>query len=246
MDTGGSAFGSAPGDGSAMEGDTEDITTSITASSAEDGDDGDASVDGTEEDDDDSDGPLDAADDDMGETTMSVDPDTGDDTTGGGEEGTTDGGTTDDGSESTGTEMMCSQDTNCAGAAGLGTVSGDTSSPDLQYEGTQPIWLEFHVTEDNEDVLGEQLRFTVTLTSPACCDFDLYVYRGTAGGSTGCNGTLQSSISVGAVDTVTMSWGEGAVANGVDDDSWIALEVVPKNDECQDDQPWSLLVEGDT
>jgi len=227
------------------------FTSSITAASTLEGgasgsDDEGGTVGDDDDDDDGTTASLDAADDDADAdddgTTGSAES-TSDD---GMDESTTDGGEESSGGESTGDGEMCPQMTTCAGAAGLGSVSGDTGSEDLFFNGSDPTWLEFQVTEDNDDVVGEELRFTVTLTSPACCDFDLYVYRGAEGGATGCDGFLESSISVGAVDSVSMDWGEDLVANGSDDTAWIAVEIVPKNDECQDGENWDLVVEGDT
>lgn len=247
--------GASVGDG----GTGSSFTSSITAASTLDGGNGsgDSTTDGSEDDlDGDADGTtlsLDAADDDADDggttgTTAVAEDSTGDDTTGGdastGAEESTGGEST--GDESTGVAIMCPQELTCEEGLGLGTVSGDTGSPMLAFNDTQPTWLEFQVTEDNDDPIGEELNFTVTLTSPDCCDFDLYVHRGVEGGSTGCDGFTQSSISVGAVDTVSMDWGEDLLANGVDDTVWVAVEIVPKNDECEDDQEWALVVEGDT
>lgn len=235
------------GVGAPMQGDdtgSSNFTSSITAASTLEGGASESEGDSLDDDDADTTASLDAADDDADDdgTTGSAES-TGDD---GMDESTTDGGEESSGGESTGVGEMCPQMTTCAGAAGLGSVSGDSGSTDLFFNGSEPTWLEFQVTEDNDDVVGEELRFTVTLTSPGCCDFDLYVYRGAAGGATGCGGFLESSISVGAIDSVSMDWGEGLVANGVDDTAWVAVEIVPKNDECQDGQDWDLVVEGDT
>lgn len=227
-----------------------DLTTSITAASA---DDGDSADDGSGGDDDDDD--ADGDDDDDGSTTSGGDAestDGGDESsvdatagpagsTGGGAEGSSGGG-----GESTGESLMCEQMDTCAAAAGLGSVSGDEGSPILEFEGWEPRWLEFQVTENNDDIIGEELTFTVTLTSPPGYDFDIYVERGLAGASAGCGGIAASSISVGAVDTVSMDWGEDLIPNGVSDTSWISVEIVPKDDVCDPAGVWTLEVEGDT
>ena len=151
------------------------------------------------------------------------------------------------GGSSTGTaELMCPQDLTCPTALVLGTVSGDEGSPLLNDAGTDAVWVTFLVTEDEDGIGGESLSFTATLTSPACCDFDLYAFRGPEGGTTGCGGSPDDSTSVGATDVVSMTWGEGGIANGADDSAWVALEIVPKNDECDPTQEWTLVVEGDT
>ncbi len=231
------------------------FTSSISAASTLEGGTSTGMGEGTAEGDefDDEDGTtvsLDAADDDAdaGADTTSTGAPADESTTGDSDGGeTTDGGSSSGGEESTstGVAIMCPQELTCPMAPGLGSVSGDTTSPILLFNGSDPTWLEFQVSEDNDDVVGEELNFTVTLTSPACCDFDLYVYRSVEGGASGCGGFEESSISVGAVDTVSMDWGEGLVANGVDDDVVVAVEIVPKNDECDDMEEWALQVEGD-
>jgi hypothetical protein len=139
----------------------------------------------------------------------------------------------------------CPNPVTCDAAEVIGMVSGDEPSDDLVAAGTDATWLTFQVTEDNDGVVGESVSFTVTLTSPASVDYDLYVYRGAAGGPTGCSGVLDSSTSSGPTDVVHMSWGEGGVANGIDDRAWVAVEIVPKN-ACPDGSQWSLDVEGDS
>lgn len=153
------------------------------------------------------------------------------------------GGSTGD---DTSTPPACDNALTCQTATVLGMVSGDEASPDLQADGSEPTWVAFQVTEDNESALGEALSFTATLQSPPGYDFDLYVYRGAEGASNGCNGTLQQSTAASGIDVVSMSWGEGAVANGADDRRWIAVEIVAKNDMCDPEATWTLTIEGDT
>jgi len=142
--------------------------------------------------------------------------------------------------------LDCPTPGSCATAEIIGMVSGDEPSADLVVNGSEPTWLTFRATEDNESFAGEALSVTVTLSSPPSVDFDLYVYRGAADGTTGCNGVLSSSTSAAATDIVQINWGEAAVANGIDDHSWIAVEIVPKAPMCDDGSQWTLEVEGDT
>lgn len=139
----------------------------------------------------------------------------------------------------------CPNPVTCETAEVIGMVSGDETSDDLSTSGADSTWITFQVTEDNDGVVGESVSFTVTLSSPASVDYDLYVYRGAAGGPTGCSGVLDSSTSSSPTDVVHMSWGEAGVANGVDDRAWVAVEIVPK-DACPDGSQWTLEVAGDT
>ena len=139
----------------------------------------------------------------------------------------------------------CPNETVCGNAEVIGMVSGDSNSPAIQASGSEPVWLTFQVTEDNDAVTGEALAFTATLSSPPGVDFDLYVYRGAANGQTGCGGVMDSSTAAVGNDVVHMGWGEGGVANGVDDRSWVAVEIIPKGDMCPYGGQWSLNVVGD-
>lgn len=138
----------------------------------------------------------------------------------------------------------CTNMTTCQAAGSIGTVSGDQSSPNLAASGSEPTWLEFQVTEDDDSLVGAGMSFTATLTSPAGANFDLYVYRGVEGGASGCNGFAQQSTGAGAQDQVQMSWGEGVVPNGLDDSVWVAVEIRAKDDMCAPPQEWSLTVAG--
>jgi len=233
-DTSQTTFGSGPPGGAG--GDADSLETTATSGSVDESTDGgsmgNSSPPGPDSD---STAALDAADDDVGE----------DDATSLGDASSDGVGDADAGESTDGGGLMCPQQTTCVGAAAIGSVSGDSGSSDLQRMGSDPAWIQFQVTEDNDDIAGEELQFSVTLTSPPCCDFDLYVYRGVEGGNTGCNGILESSVSGGAVDSVSMSWGEGIAANGVDDDAWVAVEIVPKNDQCQAGSDWTLVASGD-
>jgi len=155
---------------------------------------------------------------------------------GGEDESTSDGGSVDE----------CPNQTTCPMAEVIGEVSGDEGSRPIVFDGTEPTWVSFQVTEDNDSVTGEALEFTATLTSPVGFDFDLYVYRGPSGAGSGCGGQLEQSTSAGADDVVHMSWGEGGVANGGDERAWIAVEIVAKNGMCDPLAQWWLTIDGDT
>lgn len=141
--------------------------------------------------------------------------------------------------------VNCTNMTTCAAAEAIGGVSGDQASPSLDAMGDEPTWLAFEVSENDNSVIGSAMSFTAILQSPAAADFDLVVYRGVEGGNSGCGGFMQQSVEPGAaVDMVSMSWGEGAVANNSDDGVWVAVEVRAKNDVCAPPEQWMLTVHG--
>lgn len=169
-----------------------------------------------------------------------------------GSTGSVDDGTTGDAGEeeSSGDDgppmSSCDDHGACPSAMSIGQVSGDEASTGLMTSGSHPDWIAFRVTEDDDNLEGAGMSFTVSLSSPAGTDFDLYVYRSVEGGSTGCGGFLQQSTTLGSNDSVSMDWGEALVANGVDDSVWVAVEIVEKTDSCMPPQEWTLSVQGNT
>ncbi len=169
-------------------------------------------------------------------------PSSGGDTTGMMEETSTTSGDSSSGGE----VDPCTNLETCPTSPVIGGVSGDESSRDIEFSGAAPIWVRFQVSENDNSLVGSGLSFTVTLTSPVGADFDLYVYRGPAGGSRSCGGVSQNSTNDGAVDSVSMSWGEGGIPNGADDGAWVAVEVRAKDNMCAPPEQWMLLIEGNT
>lgn len=141
----------------------------------------------------------------------------------------------------------CTNTTSCPAAEAIGGVSGDQVASSLDATGVEPTWLTFEVSEDNNSVSAVPVSFTATLHSPPGADFDLVVYRGVEGGSSGCGGLMQQSLDAGSIDMVSMSWGEeGLFANNDDDSAWVAVEILAKDDICAPPQEWQLIVEGNT
>lgn len=165
----------------------------------------------------------------------------------GGEESSTGEEESSSSSSSTGMEPLCENELMCSMAIYHGALSGDVSMDpnSLTINDDEPTWITVQVDEDDDDLLGNNMRFTATLTSPSGYDFDLFVYHRPLSDGDGCAGTLDSSESVGLVDVVTLTWGEELVANGVDDARWIAIEIVPKAGLCDPGQQWELVLEGE-
>jgi hypothetical protein len=137
----------------------------------------------------------------------------------------------------------CDAPTTCNGAATLGGVSGDTTVPSLNETGTEPVWLQVEVSENNSGVFGEAMSVTLELDSMGG-DWDIHAYLGDPGDSNGCGGTEASSETTGA-DSIRFDWGEdGTLANNVDDDALVAVEIFPKADECTVGSSWTLTVTG--
>ncbi|MEM6290990.1 MAG: hypothetical protein AAGA54_06975 [Myxococcota bacterium] len=133
----------------------------------------------------------------------------------------------------------------CIGADPIGGVAGDEPSEALVEMGDEPIWLEIQVSENNNNVIGEELSVTLRLDSNVG-DWDLNAYRGAGGGTTGCGGELKSSVQSAGPDAVAFNWGEGTFANNTNDGAFIAIEVFQKDAACVPDASWTLTVTGNT
>ena len=185
-----------------------------------------------------------------GPQTTGIDPPPGDDSTTGGGEGSSSGSldtTTgeDPGGESSssGGAVVCDFATTCDGAETIGGVSGDTSTPPVTATGVEPTWAQVQVSENDSGVFAEGMSATISLESVGG-DWDLKAYLGDPGDSSGCTGTQQVSQTAG-VDSVRFEWGEsGTFANNVEDGTFIAVEIFPKDDVCVPGSSWSLTVSG--
>ncbi len=142
-----------------------------------------------------------------------------------------------------GETFPCDFPTTCNGAGTLGGVSGDTSAPPVTDTGSEPIWLQVQVSENDSGVFAAGMTVNVSLQSTGG-DWDLKAYLGTPGGSSGCGGMQKVSATAG-VDSVRFNWGEsGALANNEEDGTFVAVEIFPKNDVCLPGSSWSLTVTG--
>ncbi len=136
----------------------------------------------------------------------------------------------------------CDFPTTCNSSSTLGGVSGDTTVPSIGETGTEPVWLQVEVSENDSSVFGSAMSVTLDLDSTGG-DWDLRAYLGDPGDANGCGGLEAASETTGP-DSVRFDWGEGALANNTDDDAIVAVEIFPKADECTVGASWSLTVTG--
>ncbi len=140
---------------------------------------------------------------------------------------------------------VCQSSATCAAAMDLGTVSGDTGADMKSASGYQSAWYRLRVTENDSGVLGVPLRLTARLTSPAGTNYDVYLYVNTGSDVIECSTVAGSGTSTGTSDSASISWGEGTIANGVDDSRSVSIEVRPVSGPCTASQPYQLLLLGD-
>jgi hypothetical protein len=140
--------------------------------------------------------------------------------------------------------ISCAATNTCPTAQSLGTVSGDTGSATANGSGATSQWLSVRVTEDDNSVIGKALKVKVTLTSPSSANFDLYLYVNKGTDQVECTTLSGSSTQTSGPDTVSLTWGEGAVANGVDDSRTVSIEVRNVSGTCDPGSTWTLLVQG--
>lgn len=144
-----------------------------------------------------------------------------------------------------GETFPCDFPTTCNSAGTVGGVSGDTSAPPVTETGSEPIWLQVQVSENDSGVFANNMEVSLQLVSDGA-DFDIRAYLGDVGDTNGCGGAEQRSETAG-VDTVSFTWGEsGTFANNDDDGTFIAVEIFPKEDVCTVGASWTLTVTGNT
>jgi hypothetical protein len=141
---------------------------------------------------------------------------------------------------------LCTSTATCAAAMDIGSVSGDTGNAMVTANGYQAAWFRVRVTEDDSSVSGTPLRVTARLMSPAGTNYDLYLYVNTGSDVVECSSISGSGMSTQQLDSVSLSWGEGTVANGADDSRSVSIEVRPVSGPCSMSQPYQLTVLGDT
>lgn len=138
----------------------------------------------------------------------------------------------------------CTTPDTCAGAMMLGSVSGDSGNQKLTASGYRAAWYRVRVTENVDGVAGLSLRVAAKLTLAPAGGFDVFVYVNTASDTIECTTTRGTATTNGNVRQVRAEWGEGAVANGVDDSRTVSIEVRPLGATCPPDQGWQLEIEG--
>ena len=145
-----------------------------------------------------------------------------------------------------GPASLCTSTATCAAAMDIGSVSGDSGNPMVTASGYQSAWFKVRVTEDDNSPLGTAMNMTVQLMSPPGTNYDLYLYVNTGSDVVDCNSISGSGMSTQQLDSVSLSWGEGTVANGADDSRTVSIEVRPVSGPCTMSQPYQLTVLGDT
>lgn len=176
-----------------------------------------------------------------GTTTQGGEDDESTTTSGDPEESSEGGGSTT--SDTSGETFPCEAPTTCNGAGSLGGVSGDTSVPSVSETGTEPIWLQVEISENDSGVFGSEMSVTLDLVSVGG-DWDIRAYLGDPGDANGCGG-IEAASETTSADSIRFEWGEdGALANNLDDDAFVAVEIFPKADECTVGSSWNLTVTG--
>ena len=169
----------------------------------------------------------------------------------GGTGGTSSGGTGGAGTGGTsgtgGATGSCTATNSCSAPADLGTVSGDSGSDSANQKASGTKFFRVRVTEDDNSVLGAKLKLAAALAVPSGTDYDLYAYVNTGSDSMpSCSSPSKSSASggVGANEQLSLSWGEGSIANGGDDGRWVVVEVRHKSGACGTGSQYTLTVAG--
>jgi len=133
----------------------------------------------------------------------------------------------------------------CAGAEPLPAIAGDDGSPIVTVTGDTSKWVKIHIEEQVSGISGENLSYTVSLTSPAGMNYDLKVRQGAQEGNPECDAAVQNGT--GTPESVSDSWDDDQGFGGEDDSVWLVIEVVyVSGDDCGTGSLWTLQIRGNT
>lgn len=158
--------------------------------------------------------------------------------------GSTTGATT---SATTGSGVVCdfTSPNDCAGAENLGAVAGDENGAAVVVQGTTSKWFKIRVEERASGISETDLSYSVSLTSPAGMNYDLYVLEGPQDGNPNCNAAPKVGQSNGTAEVVSASWDDDQGFGGEDDSVWLSIEVRHLSGEmCDLDDRWTLSIQG--
>jgi hypothetical protein len=127
----------------------------------------------------------------------------------------------------------------------MGTVSGDKGTDAVQVQGTSGQWVKLRVTENDSSPVGGKLHVRLTLIPPQGTNFDLYAYVNSADDLVECTKVTDFSLNAaGQQEQIDLSWGEGTLANSVDDARWVSIEVRHVSGNCSPSSKWTLAAKG--
>lgn len=138
-----------------------------------------------------------------------------------------------------GGELPCDATNACSAPTNVGTVRGDDGSDTLTAQGSTSQWFSVRVREVDSSPIGKKLKLRARLSSPPGMNFDLYLYR-----KASCGSPNAQSNNYSTDDVASLSWGEGAISNGSDDDETIHVEVRWVSGQCSSDALYTLTLEG--
>lgn len=191
--------------------------------------------------------PVEAGEDDSSHISLpgSNDPDSGlpgDAGSGDAASPTTDGGA-DSGAPTT---DLCKATNACGtGVTDLGSIAADEGGDVKTWSAAGSLWLKVLANEDDNSVIGAQMKTHFVLTQPAGTNFDLYVYRSGSTSNLECSAITQQSTNATGNQDIEMKWGEGGlVSNGSDDSALVTIEVRHVSGTCATATPWTLTVSG--
>lgn len=138
-----------------------------------------------------------------------------------------------DGNAANGCETVLNSNPACTGATDLGTISGDLGGDVQSRSGHGEQWFKVFVSETNNNTVD--LRASVSLSSPAGTDYDLFVYADTCGTSA----IGSSTLGPGVLDHVGVQWADNFFG---DDGRTLFIEVRLQSGNTCDN--WTLTVSG--
>ena len=137
----------------------------------------------------------------------------------------------------------CAANATCQAANAQGSLTGDKGPKTKTVSDYGSSWVKVRITEDSSSPIGEKLEVKIDLDVPVNIDLDMKAYVNTGKDTSPCGlapAAKANSGGIGSDESLTLKWGEGAAANGDDDDRDVLIEIIHKAGTCDPNNKWTL------
>ena len=131
----------------------------------------------------------------------------------------------------------------CQTARLFGTIAGDQGAETAMTTGTCAEYVSLRVGEEDSNTFGVPMKTKLTLNN-TLANFDMYVFFDPNADDLQCSMPYAKSVTASTTqESVSLTWGEGTIANGKDDGRTVVIAVVKADGPCGTGS-WTLLAEG--
>jgi hypothetical protein len=129
----------------------------------------------------------------------------------------------------------------CETAREFGSVIGDLAGDPATTEGRCTEWVRVRVLEQDDGWFGTAVKLKATLTPPAGALFDLSAFVNLDSDLNECRTPTGNARRMSGGVEIDLGWGEGFLANSVDDSRTLTLQIRSTTGQCSE-QPWRLTI----